>query len=77
MRLWDLTSGTAKMELAMHTLRVTSGELSRLWSDDANRKFQETYLDPLEPKVRNLLDSIHRLSEALDNAQRQCGTQRG
>jgi len=73
MRTWDLTSGAAKLELAMQSLQAAGAEAQQYWSDEAHRKFQEIYLAPLEPKVHGVLDAIHRLVEVLANAERQCG----
>lgn len=73
MRNWDLTSGAAKLELAMQSLQTARAEARQYWNDEAHDKFQETYLAPMEPKLRNLLDAVHRLAEVLANAERQCG----
>jgi len=73
MRNWDLNSGASKLELAMQTLFAANAEVQQYWSDEAQRKFHESYIAPLEPKVREVLDSIHRLAEVLVMAERQCG----
>jgi hypothetical protein len=73
MRNWDLNSGTSKLELSMRNLLATTAEAQQYWSDEAQRKFYEAYIAPLEPNVRGVLDSIHRLAEVLAAAERQCG----
>ncbi|MGA2061372.1 MAG: hypothetical protein ABSG67_12890 [Thermoguttaceae bacterium] len=73
MRNWDLNSGASKLELAIQNLFATSAEAQQYWSDEAQRKFHESYIAPLEPSVRGVLDSIHRLAEVLAAAERQCG----
>jgi hypothetical protein len=73
MRNWDLNTGASKLELSMQSLFAANAEVQQYWSDEAQRKFYEAYVGPLEPKVRGLLDSIHRLAEVLSNAERQCG----
>jgi hypothetical protein len=73
MRNWDLNSGASKLELAMQAFFAASADAQQYWSDEAQRKFNETYVAPLEPKIRGLLDSINRLAEVLINAERQCG----
>ncbi len=57
----------------MKSLQATSAEVKEYWSDEANRKFQETYISPVEPKLRNLLDAIQRLADVLASAENQCG----
>ncbi|MGW8255975.1 MAG: hypothetical protein ACWGMZ_00665 [Thermoguttaceae bacterium] len=73
MKNWDLTTGMKKMSLAMDSLQASALDTRQYWSDEVNRKFQETYLAPLEPKMRSLLDAIQRLDETLSSAERQCG----
>ncbi len=68
-----MNSGASKLELAMQSLFAAHAEAQQYWSDEAQRKFQEAYLAPVEPKVRGLLDAIHRLAEVLAAAERQCG----
>jgi hypothetical protein len=74
MRNWDLNSGASKLELAMQSLFAANAEARHYWTDEAQRKFEEAYLMPLEPTVRGVLDAIHRLAEVLGAAERQCGT---
>ncbi len=57
----------------MKTLQAAVDEAEQYWSDEVRIKFKETYIEPLEPKVRNLLDAIHRLAEVLAAAEVQCG----
>jgi hypothetical protein len=73
MKTCDLSAGEAKLELAMESLHTADAEANQYWSDEAHRKFQETYIAPLEPRVRRLLDAIQRLAEVLAAAERQCG----
>ncbi len=72
MRAWDLTGGTAKLELALKTLQAKTAEIGEAWSDEAYARFLETYLEPIEPRMKTLIDAIHRLSEVLNTAERQC-----
>jgi hypothetical protein len=74
MRNWDLNSGASKLELAMQAISAANAEARHYWNDEAQRKFEDTYLLPLEPTVRNVLDAVHRLAEVLAAAERQCGT---
>ena len=56
----------------MKTLQTARSDVAALWDDDTNRKFQEEYLEPLNPKVRRLLDAVHRLAHVLARAQSEC-----
>ena len=72
MRAWDLTAGTAKLELALKTLQAKTAEIGESWTDEAYARFLETYLEPIQPRMKTMIDAIHRLSEVLDAADRQC-----
>jgi uncharacterized protein YukE len=72
MRHGDLSSGAAQLEAAMETLRLAREEVAARWSDDASRAFAEEFLRPLEPRMKRMLDAIHRMAEALNSAQREC-----
>jgi hypothetical protein len=76
MKNWDFTTGAAKLELAMKTLQIADAEAERYWDDAAHQKFRESYLDAAEPKVRNMLEAIHRITEVFETAGRQCGVDR-
>ena len=73
MKSWDFASGAAKLELAMKSIQIADADVVQYWDDAAHEKFQETYLEPLEPKIRNMLEAIHRISEVFAIAERQCG----
>jgi len=71
----DLTSGAAKLELAIKSLRTTVSAVEQQWNDETHRKFQEAHLAPIEPSVRNMFDAIARMSEAIAAAERDCGSE--
>jgi len=72
MRLFDLTSGAAKLEMALKTLETKAADIGDDWSDDAYARFLETYLEPIRPRLKTMVDAVHRLSEVLSTAERQC-----
>ncbi|MBN2022860.1 MAG: hypothetical protein JW809_08690 [Pirellulales bacterium] len=57
----------------MKDLNLARRRLGDQWQDDKFREFQETFLDPLEPKIRTLLTSLAELDEVLAKAERACG----
>jgi uncharacterized protein YukE len=75
MKTWDLTAGAARLELALQSLQATSTEVAESWHDDTNRRFQETYIAPLEPRLRATLDALGRLAQVLSTAEQQCRDQ--
>jgi hypothetical protein len=72
MRTWDLNAGAAKLDLAMKSLQGTNADVAERWSDEKHRAFQEEFIRPLDPKLRNLFDALHRLADVLATASRQC-----
>jgi len=75
MKSCDLSSGAAKLELALKTLRTTINAVDREWNDEAQRKFQENHLMAIEPSVRNMFDAISRLAEVIASAEHHCGSE--
>jgi hypothetical protein len=71
----DMLANSAKLELALKTFRTTFSAVDQQWIDTAKNDFQETYLDPMEPKVRGILAAIARLAEVLAAAEHQCGSE--
>jgi hypothetical protein len=74
MKTWNLTGGAAKLELAYKSLKKAVHDADAAWNDPASRRFQETYLAPLDPRVREALEAIHRLEQILASADHDCGS---
>ena len=72
MRIADLTSGAAKIATAYKTLRVHWEDTKEHWHDDNRRRFEENFIDPLEPQIASALDAIAALAEILNRAEREC-----
>jgi hypothetical protein len=68
----DLSAGSAKLEMAIKSLRVTLSAVDDQWTDQAHRKFQEEHLAPIEPAVRRMFDDISRIAEVIAAAERDC-----
>lgn len=75
MKNWDINAAGAKMELALKTFRTTCSAIDQQWTDAAQHDFSETYLVPLEPNVKNMLEAIARLAEVFSAAERQCSSE--
>ena len=72
MRIADLTSGAAKISTAYKTMRVQWEDTKEHWHDENRRRFEENFIDPLEPQIAAALDAIGALAEILNRAQREC-----
>jgi hypothetical protein len=58
----------------MKDLQVARDEVTQHWKDEKSRKFQENYLDPLEPRIRRTVSAINELAQVLAKAERECGS---
>jgi hypothetical protein len=74
MRMWDLNAGAAKLELAAKELKKARTRIEAEWDDQAYRQLVEEYLAPLDPILRRAMDSIHRMADVLNQAERECGS---
>jgi len=73
-RLWDLSAGTAKLELAMDLLKKTTIQTKDRWDDETLHGFLDMYLVPLEPRVQRAAEALHRVAQVLARAERECGS---
>jgi hypothetical protein len=60
------------MELSLKVLDAACDDIAERWSDATNRRFMETYVAPVAPELKVLLDAVQRLAEVLANAERAC-----
>ena len=72
MNIADLTMGSAKIASAYKTLRLQWEGAKEHWHDTNCKRFEENYIDPLEPQIRDALEAIGNLAELLSRAQREC-----
>jgi hypothetical protein len=75
MKSANIQTSAAKLELALKTFRTTWAAVEPQWTDAARRDFHETYLAPIEPNLKNMLDSIGRLAAVLAVAESNCGSE--
>jgi len=73
MRLWDFRSPAGRLHEALDMLKKTTESLRERWNDPAMDFFRNTYLGPLEAKVREALEAISRLDQTFAEAAKECG----
>ena len=59
--------------MSLKVLNETCAELNRSWDDEAFHRFVETYLTPVEPRLKGFREATRRLAEVLEKAARDCG----
>lgn len=72
MRGCDPDGIAARIELALDTFKKAKIEIDAQWDDEARRAFDDSFLVPMEPKVRRALEAIHHLADLLHKAERDC-----
>lgn len=72
MRIGDLSGPAAQLKDALKSLNEVWGEASELWTDANSRNFAENHLEPLNPKIRAVMDATNRMAEVLARARREC-----
>jgi hypothetical protein len=72
MRIADLTTGAAKLSSAWKILQIRWEDTKEHWHDANYQRFEETYIDPLEPQIAATIEAIGRLAEVMARAERDC-----
>jgi hypothetical protein len=70
MRHFDLSSGAAKMALALKQLDIKWDSAKESWNDSTSKAFHKEHIDPLMPDVKQTLEAVGRLAEVLARAAR-------
>lgn len=72
MRICDLHSGRNRLTRAAQLLRDQWSQTCDHWDDANQRDFYQNHLQPLAPQITLMLSAVHRLSEVLQQAEREC-----
>jgi hypothetical protein len=75
MKMGDLASAAAKMNLAMKALRVEWDATRTQWNDGASAAFEELHVDRIEPEITATLAAAARIAEVLERARQDCSDQ--
>lgn len=69
----NLNIGWTELNSSMKTLRNRWEETKIHWDDAVQKKFEESFWDPLEQQVRATLRGIERLAPSLTKLRKDCG----
>jgi hypothetical protein len=72
MRRIDTSAGSVKLRDALRTLRTHLEATQADWDDDVRRRFEERYIEPLQPCVLATVQAMTNLLQALAKAQQDC-----
>ena len=76
MRICDLHTGRILLTRAAKQLRDQWVATSEYWQDLKHSRFEEDHLQPVAPQVTLLLAAVQRLSESLEQMERDCSDER-
>ena len=68
----SLTNGRVRLQHAIKQLKVRWEIVKEHWHDEASRKFEEDYMDPIDPEIIASIQAIDRLDEIFARAKRDC-----
>ena len=72
MRVCDLSTGTARLAQAFAQLKEHVVASRAHWNDQARTQFEQTHLQGLPTELQLLFTAVQRLSEVLDQAEKDC-----
>jgi hypothetical protein len=75
MKIGDLSSAAAKMNLAMKSLRAHWDATCMQWNDGASTAFEKSHVAPIEPEIAATLAAAARIAEVLERARQECTDQ--
>lgn len=65
-------AGSSRLKETTRALRDQWRQMEDTWSDAVRRRFEERYLDPIEPAVDAAVNGLRDLAEILDQMRRDC-----
>ena len=68
----DLSSVSSSLHFALKSLKQKWDETQEEWNDSVRQRFDENYVEPIEPQVSTVLKAINRLSKVISQACEEC-----
>lgn len=68
----DIGAGAGRLQDATKQILLRWDDTKEVWDDKRRADFEKTYLEPLEPQVRQTLDKLRRLSQVFNQAYQEC-----
>ena len=70
MQICDVVTGTKRLQKSTKALKEQWEWTKEYWRDRTADKYEEEYLQPLGEKVRMALSAVERLTEVLEEAEK-------
>ncbi|MCA9286390.1 MAG: hypothetical protein KDA22_14285 [Phycisphaerales bacterium] len=68
----SVTVSRARLFGALKELRIRWRRIKDSWDDPASRHFEESVIEPLEPRVRSAVSALEKMGQILIVVRRDC-----
>jgi hypothetical protein len=68
----NVLAGSSRLKHAIRTLQDRWRETEPTWKDSVRQKFEDRYIQPLDPAVAAALIGMQKLAEVLERVRRDC-----
>lgn len=68
----NVVAGSNRLKHALRTLQERWRLTEATWHDSVRRRFQDRYIQPLDPATDAAVVGIHKLAEVLERVRRDC-----
>ena len=69
----SIESSRTRLQASIKELMLKWDKANAYWDDKVSRDFEETVLNPLEPKIRITMEAMEEMSGLLQRLKRECG----
>ena len=69
----SIESSRTRLQQSIKDLMLKWEKANDFWDDKVSRDFEETVLNPLEPKIRMTMEAMEEMSVLLQRLKRECG----
>ena len=76
MTICDLDSGVGQLSRAFTELKERLADVKSDWNDSRLQQFEQAFLTDVPSRMQLLVTAIERLSDFVDQAERECADQR-
>ncbi len=68
----SIESSRTRLQASIKELMLKWDKANAYWDDKVSRDFEETVLNPLEPKIRVTMEAMEEMSGLLHKLKRDC-----
>jgi hypothetical protein len=72
----NVIAGSSRLKHAIKSLQDQWLATEATWNDSVRHRFEDRYLQPLDPAIDSALNGMWKLAEVLDKVRRDCSDRR-